>query len=75
MKLWQKVEITWLDAQTEDDWTEIEDYKSPLAKVTSVGYFLDKTDSAFSIASSRSEDTVFSILTVPRQNIILVREL
>lgn len=75
MQRWTPIEITWLDAQTEDDWTLVEDLKSPLAKVTSIGYFLEQDTLAFSIASSRSEDSVFSILTVPKLNIVYIREL
>ena len=55
--LWNRLEINWIDAQTEEGpWGNLDEIKPDPVRIKRIGYFLESTDEDFLIYRSHSCD-------------------
>jgi len=68
----QQVQVYWVDARSEDGWTEQKDVEPRLAHITTLGYRVKETDEVLCVAASVDDatDQVSGIMFIPKQCIL-----
>lgn len=61
------VEVTWVDAQSRDQWEDIKDVTNDLALVKSVGYlfYKDKKLVTLALNNDTTNDTLSCVMHIP----------
>ncbi len=64
--------VDWIDARSEDGWTEQDDLDMRVAEITTLGHVVKETADVLCIASSMDNhgDLVAGIMFIPRRCII-----
>ena len=68
----QKLHVEWLDARSEDGWTELKDLEPRLAHVVTLGHCIKETDDVLCLAGSIDDATeqVCEIMHIPKRCIL-----
>jgi hypothetical protein len=67
----------WLDARSDDGWTEQTDLDMRVAKITTLGFVVQETEEVLCIAASLDERTgqVSGIMYIPKQCVLSRRSI
>ena len=67
-----RVMVTWVDARSEDGWTELSELDVRVARINTVGYVVDETEDILCVAGSVDEVTkqVSGLMFIPKVCII-----
>ena len=69
--------VEWVDARSEDGWTEQKDVEPRLARISTLGYCVKETDEVLCLAASLDDLTgqVSGLMFIPKQCIVARRRL
>ena len=68
----RELRVRWVDARSQDGWTEQRDVESRVARITTLGHCVKETDEVLCVAASVDDVTgqVSGIMFIPKQCIL-----
>jgi hypothetical protein len=77
MKKFTPVLVTWRDAESKDDWSEVDSHTGTLPEIHTLGYVIKYSKESIVVAASRDtvNGMVSMVITIPKAWCLKIRKL